>query len=403
MRLIYLITFLLLYTTGLLAQKNNSRDINETVDYVTAVCINSILYPEKLIADKIEKITINDIPKEQTSTINLFKELQELKKESNISEYSDFFSEQIFSDKKKYNKIYEFAAKRGEVKMNTIKSSIVAFINENADLPNQDSIDLSEHNGASNDEQIISNDNQGSSSSYTIDQFESKVKEKPSFFDLKFWMILLAVIMAVMGAVLFLLIKYTFRIEDSLRKIKNEGKEVKMSDNVKDVPAQKYKELEIEIRAIRNQLKSLQEEGLSNNQSSNSSTKTIQKEGKREIQNAIQLEVPPRRPQEIFYMPMPDDVFFDDSSKSSFSKPTQSLYKFTVDEANSSKATFIFASDDIGISEAVNSPHRYLDPICEAQNARNQNAKKITTIVPGVAEKRGDKWEVLTKAKIKYE
>lgn len=122
-----------------------------------------------------------------------------------------------------------------------------------------------------------------------------------------------------------------------------------------------------------------------------------------EINTEIVLEVPPKPAQEIFYMATPDQNNFDLSSLSNSFKPTQSLYEFTVDNQDKSKASFIFYSDEVGIKDAVNYPHRYLEPVCEPQNALNQNAKSITTIKPGIAEKRNNQWVVTTKAKIKYE
>lgn len=157
----------------------------------------------------------------------------------------------------------------------------------------------------------------------------------------------------------------------------------------------KIRNLENSINNIESQLQNSIQKNLSNNIVTDSSIP--------KINNEIKLEVPPKPIQEVFYMATPDQNNFDISSLSNTFKPTQSLYEFKVDNYDKSKASFTFYSDEIGIRDAVNYPHTYLDPVCESQNALNQNAKSINTIKPGIAEKRNDKWVVTTKAKIKYE
>jgi hypothetical protein len=106
----------------------------------------------------------------------------------------------------------------------------------------------------------------------------------------------------------------------------------------------------------------------------------------------------------VFYMATPDkEGYFNNSSEHNAFKQGATYYKFTTEENNKNKARFEFYSDDYGIKASANYPQTYLEPVCEAQNAQNPNAKKIVTLEEGVAQMQGDKWVVVKKAKINYE
>lgn len=94
---------------------------------------------------------------------------------------------------------------------------------------------------------------------------------------------------------------------------------------------------------------------------------------------------------------------FDTTYISDVFRPTISLYKFTLDTINNQKATFEFNSDDIGTSDALNNPKTFIEPVCYEMNDSFPGARQIITVESGVAEKRNDKWVVITKAQIKYQ
>lgn len=116
------------------------------------------------------------------------------------------------------------------------------------------------------------------------------------------------------------------------------------------------------------------------------------------------LSVPEKPKFEGFYMstPNPDGSFEINQQTDSF-KPTVSLYKFNIDKSSPAKATFEFNSDSAGIIDSLNSPKTFVEPVCYQENDAFFGAKQIITTQPGTAEKRNDKWVVVTKAKIKYQ
>ena len=394
MKNIFLIILLIISNTGLKAQSNIGHDLNETVDYVTYVCINSTLSKNEKVTNENKQITINDIPQSYTSTIDLFNEFQKLKKQSNIKDYSHFFSEEIFSDQKRFGKIYAFADKRKGEEIVRLKTEILNYIEDKENVSDQEVITSDTVGSDSMTSENIVKGTETASDDTNDFGSQNRRSKNSSFFDLKFWVILIGVFILIIMIALFFLTKKIFKIEDSLNHLKKVSKESKSNTNQIDFNIN-YNKLDDEIRKLKSQIRDLSPVQDYNNNSVKSDIP--------EIKNHIELEVTPKKLQEVFYMATPDDMFFDMRSISSIPRPTQTLYKFTADNMDKSKATFVFDSDEIGISEAVNAPHRYLDSVCESQNAHNQNAKKITTTKPGIAEKRNDRWVVITKAKIKYE
>lgn len=105
----------------------------------------------------------------------------------------------------------------------------------------------------------------------------------------------------------------------------------------------------------------------------------------------------------IFYMPRPNsDGSFNIQQQSFSFSPVSTYYKFTA-APEASSAGFEFCSEKMGLTYSLNAPHTYIDPVCDALNALNQNAARITTVEQGIAQKKGDKWVVIKKAKIRYE
>lgn len=103
----------------------------------------------------------------------------------------------------------------------------------------------------------------------------------------------------------------------------------------------------------------------------------------------------------IYYAPRPNkDGEFLETSLSKTNKDSKYYVITLVDERH---AEFTFLSSEDTVLEATNSPERYIDPACNAMNQLNQHAKKIITDSPGKVIKKGDKWIVETKAKIRYE
>ena len=399
MRIIYSLIVILFITLTINAQSKESTDLNSIVDYVTCVCVNDALPGNKKIDCDNDQLTLSTIPENETATIYLYNEFQKIKEKTKISNSLQFFTEDVFNNEKQYSKIYAFAKSRKEKNtFDPLKLKIEKFIqnkgtnetstNSNSDQQNS-SLGNSENAGIDNPEHEVA--------VADIVKNNTTPPQSSAFFSFNFWTLFLTFLFLIVIALHIILSRKISAVEKNLEnkfgKIKNDN-----SRPLSSLPidySSKIKNLENQIREVEYQLKNSIQKNLSNNIVTDS---TIPK-----INNEIKLEVPPKPIQEVFYMATPDQNNFDISSLSNTFKPTQSLYEFKVDNYDKSKASFTFYSDEIGIRDAVNYPHTYLDPVCESQNALNQNAKSINTIKPGIAEKRNDKWVVTTKAKIKYE
>ena len=111
--------------------------------------------------------------------------------------------------------------------------------------------------------------------------------------------------------------------------------------------------------------------------------------------------------QDEYYLSTPNsDGTFNASSMSNQFRPSASVYKFLITEANGTqRAEFTVANDYDAVKDALSSPGSYLDPVCESINPYFSGAKRIVNIRPGQAVKQGDKWVVKPehKARIRYE
>ncbi|MFV8379498.1 hypothetical protein [Flavobacterium sp. LB3R33] len=399
MRIIYSLIVMLFITVTINAQTKESTDLNSIVDYVTCVCVNDALPDNKKIDCDNDQLTLSTIPENETATIYLYNEFQKIKEKTKISNSLQFFTEDVFNNEKQFSKIYAFAKSRKEKNtFNPLKLKIEKFIqnkgmNETGTDLNSDvntNTETSESTVIDNSQSVVAVD----------DDLRNYTTPTPSssIFSSNLWTIVLTVLIILTIVLLFILNR---RISGLEKNLKNEieksktGKTAIPISNLSFDYSTKIRNLENSINNIESQLKNSVQKNLSNNILTDSTSK--------EIKNEIELKISPKPIQEVFYMATPDQNNFDISSLSNTFKPTQSLYEFKVDNNDKSKASFTFYSDEIGIRDAVNYPHTYLDPVCESQNALNQNAKSINTIKPGIAEKRNDKWVVTTKAKIKYE
>lgn len=402
MRIIYTIIALLFIAVTINAQSKESTDLSSIVDYVTCVCVNDALPDINKVTCDNGQLTLSAIPATEKSTIALFNEFQKLKEKTNINDNLRFFTDEVFNDKKQYSKIYAFAERR-KLK-NTfapIKSKIEIFIqNKETETnlnPNQSTTELGKLENSATE-------NQDSLSTIDMDVRNNTIPPAPAtFYSFNFWSFF-SIGLSILSIILFitlhkqkskLKIDYNNKIEKIKRQNVSESSfsQIVLSDKDGNLE-RKNKDLENKIKDLNAELQNLRQKNLREDTETNPFSET---------NTEFFLEVLPKPIQEEFYMATPDQNNFDLSSLSNTFKPTQSLYKFTVDNQDKSKASFIFHSDEIGIKDAVNYPHRYLETVCEPQNALNQNAKNINTIKPGIAEKRNDKWVVTTKAKIKYE
>src|SRR6218665_2175630 len=121
-------------------------------------------------------------------------------------------------------------------------------------------------------------------------------------------------------------------------------------------------------------------------------------------QQSQQVANQPEVKTEIFFLSNPNsDGSFNVSLVSPVYMEGASIYKFT--KVGNNIAEFQIDDRESSVRLALSYPDKSIDPVCEALNAVNPNAKRITTIEPGKAELVNDKWVVNKnhKSKIRYE
>lgn len=110
----------------------------------------------------------------------------------------------------------------------------------------------------------------------------------------------------------------------------------------------------------------------------------------------------PEKTIQNFYLSTPNsDGSFNNSSANPSYKEGASIYKFQNTKDNHAK--FKIAEHEASVRLALAYPDKNIDPVCDALNAFDPKARKIYTVEPGIAELLGDKWKVITKARIRYE
>lgn len=117
------------------------------------------------------------------------------------------------------------------------------------------------------------------------------------------------------------------------------------------------------------------------------------------------ISTPAREPEKTiqnFYLSTPNsDGSFNNSSANPSYKEGASIYKFQ--NTKDSLAKFKIDEHEASVRLALAYPDKNIDPVCDALNAFDPKARRIYTVEPGIAELIGDKWKVITKAKIRYE
>lgn len=348
---------------------------HNAVDFVACLCINDTEGIEQKECRSGEFFLISDL--NYPATKGLFKEFEKLK-ETEVDDIVPFLSHTIFNSSD-FNEISKFVLKRDSIKMNTLKSQIKDHLTQL----------LTAKKNVTNNATLI-HDNQKRSA---INYNESKDIKNEIFFSFNFWVILSTLLSLFFFILLFKLI---LNINKKLKVL-----EIKTNKNHVNIDS-KVQQSVIENPQIRQRFNSLQNK-IEQIEHKIDDLKIIN-----ETPNKIDLEssvAKTKRKEEdvVFYMATPSfENEFHIRSKSESFKPTQTLYKFYLDNS-AEAALFEFHSDENGIYESIVAPQTYLEPVCDPQNAHNPKARNIITIEKGSAIKQGDKWIVKQKAKIKYE
>lgn len=323
-----------------------------------------------------------------SSTDKLAKDIDDLKNKykSNWTreEVLSFLSSDIFTDSVTYSSLFAFANKRRDDGFETFKASIRNELSEKI-----------------NPAAAIVNIPQPDNNSH-VDTYESNEEEvvKPTSHGVTWQVILICIIISliVSGAALYLALKM------SLEKAKRMDRKIKSELNnlghlVRTLPMDKEKNRNAYTDDIFKRINDL--EILANRLKEEREPALVAPVAQKTV---IAKEVPQDTEvkKEHFFLSTPNaNGSFNDSSASAVYKEGASIYKFTKEAFN--RATFCIDERDASVKMALQYPDKNIDPVCEASNAYNPKATRIITREMGVAELKGDKWVLNTKAKISYE
>lgn len=105
---------------------------------------------------------------------------------------------------------------------------------------------------------------------------------------------------------------------------------------------------------------------------------------------------------EILFLSTPNsDGSFNESSASNTYKDGASIYRLM--KTGNANAKFQIDEKETSIKLALQYPDKNIDPVCDAENAFNPRANRISTIKMGEAELQNGKWIINSKAVIRYE
>lgn len=349
------------------------------------------------------------IPASETKTIELSSEIDKVKTNQFKSTLTSddvikLLTEDIFVSQSRYQKLYDFASKR---KDDAAFASYVAELK--SDLP----AILATQTQASNTSQPNS-DSQDQVKPPSLEERVSALEQsKTPPVEEKGWFsrnINIFVIISLILAILLAIIKVIQvvnggstggeEVSDGVRKYvkdkindagfnrgnSNQGVSSFTISNLED----KIKKLETELKDVKSKV-----------DSSKIPFEVVQP---RYEQQSWQETKQPEVKSETFFLSTPNsDGSFNDSSVSPTYKEGASIYKFT--KVGNNRAKFQIDEREASVKLALTYPDKSIDPVCDAVNAFNPKAKRITTVDVGEAELLNDKWIVnkSQKAKIRYE
>lgn len=330
------------------------------------------------------------------ATLALSNEVNELKKSFTIKWKKDevitLLSETIFTDNK-FQKIIAFAKKRnGNSEFNAYKSNL------KTDLAKTLIESVSQESVSPKNTLVQQSNNEERILILEENQKAQKVSES-ILFGLGDYLILFSILLSAIA--LFLGIRkksgndyeLSIEIKNYVRKKIDETNWNTSTPN-NNVGSAELRDVKNRIRDLEAQIEKIKSQIINLNPVSNYTAQTIQPT----IQEIKQPEVITQ----TFFLSTPNsDGSFNESSSLSTYKDGATIYRFT--KTGNNRAKFQIDEKDASTRLALQYPDKNIDPVCDAVNAFNPMASKITTVEPGAAELIGSKWIVNNKAKIRYE
>jgi len=377
----------------------NEATFSKAVDYVNCKAVELSLIKSPTIGVTAEfkskcncqeypnAIAIKEaIPSSQTGTIELETEFQTLKKneyKSNLDTENviNLLTKEIFSNQKKYPKLFAFAERKTDKDFQTFITQLKRDLNNLLNSYANNSIDTTKAKPKEN-----TSDTLKTQYLYLSEKIKDIIEDK---INKKIWY---------GGLILFISVVIIFLIFGFINhKLNDKRHKTSVSKNW----------VISEITETKNTIVSSLKEKFGNDIEK---VKSDIKQGKLKKENSFEetktkIEEKPfddnKTLSEIFYFPAPNkDGSFNDSDKLPTFKESESIYKFSIKD---NKAIFSFVENSISLKRALNLPDTYIKPVCESENSFFPNAKNIKVTKEGTAIEEGHIWKVTNKAKIRYE
>ena len=342
-----------------------------------------------------EKIKLS-IPGTELKTIEISKEIQELKNQDlsafNKGSALEFLINDVF------DKSLALSAFKNELEQKGKFSDYTEIVAQKLDGALQENIPSSNSNQTASENKISKIEERTQALESRLDQPEEKSHILSGFSD---YLILFAIVLGIFS--LFLALKKGDNYDDLMPKIleskrlndlitsqSNTGR-VSQNDHSK---ANEIRDIHNRIRDLELQLSRLNKEiGKTNQSTSISSTSPSITEQ--------EIRQPEPKTETLFLSTPNSDGSFNESSASNTYKDGASIYRFI--KTGSANAKFQIDEKETSIKLALQYPDKNIDPGCEAENAFNPRANRISTIKMGEADLQNGKWIINSKAIIRYE
>jgi hypothetical protein len=347
------------------------------------------------------KIT-KSINNENNKTLELSKEIDNLKKEDNskkrIPDLLIYLTKDIFSTKEKLIKFKEKHKDKFVSYINDLKNKLKDLLKDNSRETNTEVINNQAYNSNSNIIQDIE---------IRIQKLEERQENIGFLGTMGDYLILICLI-------LLLTIFYSKSYNKIIQGV-SKSKRIKelitdsIENNLKSAATNftnptRNEVSKDEIRDINTRIRDLEAsiQNLSSKLSAVNQPPNIGQSGTGITSNSGGDIIIKDTEQNFFYLSTPNtDGSFNESSASPNFKEGASIYRFT--KLNANKAIFQIDDRESSIRLALQFPDKSIDPVCDATNAFNPKAIKIKTDQPGEVELQNGKWRVTKKSKIRYD
>jgi len=353
----------------------------------------------------------SSIPASETRTIDLSYEIERIKvNEFNPSLVPDevirLLTVDVFTNQIKYNRLYEFAARRKDDTSfisfkSELRDDLISFLNSEEIYANQEIQESHEIVEPGTGPELTSD--------ISEPNLSNRKNEEKRFAGFTYEIDLLSILISTILTLILLMVIYRLGISNDFRNecILNDFRKKFRDDLKKGIKEEVRRQMlneKYSLKADRPRNKNV--ESNEENEVTRLRTELIALKESLEKQDRFsgheKSQVEKTRVNEIFYLSTPNsDGSFNESSASPSYKEGASIYKFI--RAGNNRAEFQIDEREPSVKLALQYPDKNIDPVCEAVNAFNLKAKRIATEVSGIVELSGMKWILKQKARIRYE